>query len=398
MDTTHKNIMRRTVANTERRFRDRGLEWVRVGWDDCTRAAHSSIGPNISDWSFRTRVGFDLKFLRYPNYTDKTATLYARDISVVVGNETVGGELKAVTLQHYLENYGKYTPGVPEETNLSRGEDEMVTIRFIAVIVPEDSDGTAEVVPTAYSYQTLDGDDPKNIIGASFHLGVGSRTDGSGCEPVYLVKTQDNGSHEDAWFRITNEAMETEKQREASVSCLGTRSTGVGRNRVQCFQIPRLQERKFDWGSAKAAAGCMPEMCCADTSAYRGCNIGNVSYGSSAGRHQIKPNMTYRRDTSQTVTLTFAYYFTTQDGDLSDEEVAMISDTLERSYQDTKAEWVGSLVTGAASPTSTAALAGGVKITPPLKLPNITSQDYLTFNQKITNFPKEKNGLFEFPT
>ena len=73
-------------------------------------------------------------------------------------------------------------------------------------------------------------------------MGVGSRTDGTNCQPVYLLKTNPDGSQENAWFRLTNENAETEEQKKATSSVLGTRSTGIGRNRVQCFQIPRKQK------------------------------------------------------------------------------------------------------------------------------------------------------------
>ena len=393
MSVKLSNITDTVVRETTRQFHQRGLEWVSVGWDDCTRAAFSSIGPNISDWSFRLQGGTNLKFLRSPNYTDKTATLPANDISIVIGNERVDGNLRAVTFQNYLENYGQYTPGVPDETNLSSGPDELVTIRFIAVIVPEDHHGTCEVVPTAYSYQTTDEDDPKNIIGASFHLGVGSRTDGPGCESVYLVKTSPDGSHDNAWFRVTNENRETEEQREAVATTLGTRSTGTGRNRVQCFQIPRLQDRKPSVRGAGAAAACGGlAKCCATEEVYRSLSVGNVSYGSSAGKHQMKSNMSYQRDTSQNVTITYAYYFTTPDGKLSDDDIDNIANTLDRSYQDTKAEWVGSLVTGEADGSFK-----GKSTKPPIQLPNITNQDYLTFNQKVTHFPKQTSDVSVFP-
>ena len=87
---------------------------------------------------------------------------------MVVGNETKEGNLQTITLEQYLKNYGRYTPGVPDEVDLSNGLNELISIRFIAVIVPENRDGSQEVVPVAYNYQTTDKKDPKNIIAACF--------------------------------------------------------------------------------------------------------------------------------------------------------------------------------------------------------------------------------------
>ena len=86
--------------------------------------------------------------------------------------------------------------------DLSAGDNELVTIRFIGVLVPTDKNGTQELVPTTYNYQTRSRKDPKNFVGASFHMGVGSRTDGPNCEKVFLVKTDSDGTYKNTWYTI----------------------------------------------------------------------------------------------------------------------------------------------------------------------------------------------------
>ena len=237
-----------------------------------------------------------------------------------------------ITFQNYLENYGKYTPGVPDDVDLSKGKDEMVTVRFIAVICPEDENGSCELVPTAYNYQTTDNKDPKNFIGSSFHLGVGSRTDTEQSENVYLVKTKSNGSHVNTWFRLTNEDKETEEQKEAVGGVLGTRSTGIGRNRVQCFQIPRKQkikQRNILSVYSLANSGKQVQYRGGGKLKSRGIKKANVSYGSDAGRYQNEKLIDYKRDKDQNVTITFAYYYSvSQDREITDKEVNDIMDTL----------------------------------------------------------------------
>ena len=392
------------------------LEIVNVGWDDASRAFNSSIGANISDWSFKLKDGTVLPFIRSPNFTDKTLTIYAKDVSLIVGNERPGGDLNAITFQNYLENYGKYTPGVPDKVNLSSGPDELVTIRYIAVIVPENSDGSQEVVPTAYNYQTYSDDNPKNILGASFHMGVGTTTDGSCTKNVYLVKTNSSDTvqfndydkksddkdslaqyldyQENTWFQITNENCESDEQKKAVSSVLGTRSTSApARNRVQCFQIPREQStpKRKSKGLVPKGLSSLSADSCNESAVYRGLSTGNVSYGSSAGKHK-KIKMKYKRDKSQNVTITFAYYFTTKDGNLNNSDVSHIATTLQNSYEDVKAKWVGSLVTGEAEQSSKSS-----KIEPPIKLPELTQNDIFQFNHKVTHFPKSKEDVQMFP-
>ena len=381
-----RDIMRNCVRNTTRQFREHGYHWMTVGWDDCARASYSSIGPNISDWSFKIKDGPTLKFIRKSNFEDKTLTIKAKDLAIVVGNETVGGNLKAVTFQHYLENYGKYTPKVPDSLNLSSGPEELVTVRFIAVIVPENSHGYQEVVPTCYNYQTTDKSNPRNFIGASFHMGVGSRMDGPACENVYLVKTNDDSTCDDSWFRITNESKENEEQKAAVATVLGTRSTGSGRNRVQCFQIPRKMQRVNHYRSynpkIRLERCSVPKL-----------NVGNVSYGSSAGTYSAKFPEKLERDKSQNITVTFAEYWTTKDGNLTEGEVDQIIQKLESNYHDIKGEWLGSLVTGKQD-TSLVSNSGPM---PPIKLPELTMQDKEDFNYKVTHFPKDLKDVQAFP-
>lgn len=403
---TSQSLTQRTtdlVENTRVRFAQRNLEWVSVGWDDCARSKFSSLGPNISDWSFRARYPGDtgegrlLQFIRHPNYTDRTSTVSSSDVCLVLPDEGPDHHLRMVTLTDYLSNYGRYTPGVPDSVDLSNGPNELVTIRYIAVIAPEDETGTCEVVPTAYNYQTVDPKNPKNVIAASFHMGVGSRVDGTGAQPVYLVKPDADGGPQDTWFRITNSERETAEQQEATESVLGTRSTGAGRNRVQCLQIPlkqkkasRLVPKGIPAGIPAGAPDCALESC-----QMRSLATGNVSYGSSAGRHTPQEGIHYKRDREQHITLTFAYYYTTSSSHLSDAEVAEVADTLEASYKDVAAKWTGSLVTGEADAAAADAAADAP---PPIHLSPLTKEDVSVIHQKVTQFPKKPEDLMAFPT
>lgn len=520
-------------SSSTRGLRERGFEWKNVGWDDCSRAAGSCLGSNISDWSFKLADGRVLPFIRRDNFKDETMTIRARDIAIVV--VTPEGHSKAVTFAHYLKNFGRYTPGMPDCVDMSAdGDDnEWVTVRNIAVVVPENREGYQEVVPTAYNYGTMDEDDPQNVIGASFHLGVGVRTDGVGHQDVYLVKAKgqaevqpkvqpkvpeesswsvsgaltgmastmfsamapsmdevsppgspapvkrlegfpsclppsleekilnhdtwdfdhftaflrklnrmrmsvmirdlgltpvetasmmehlfeteisayldadgalsalaqkwcetkhrvtydssvqkggDRSTHENTWFRITNQDRESEEQKAAVGSVLGTRSTGCGRNRVQCFQIPREQKPRRPVYRGLSAK-CVPK--------GLGIGVGNVSHGRSAGTHETK-KISYKRNPDEMITMTFAHYYTTKDGALSQEDVTAICDTLDADYGDKKAAWVGSLVTGEAAE-------GSGSGSPPIQLPALKAEDVAAYEAKVKVFPRVVRDVTEFP-
>ena len=104
----------------------------------------------------------------------------------------------------------------------------------------------------------------------------------------------------------------------------------------------------------------------------------------------------YERDKSQNVTITFAYYWVLPENDeFTDDAINNVMDTLDKSYLDIKGEWVGSLVTGEQDMTYTPL---SQKKEPPIKLPELSREDYLVFNQKVTNFPKDLKSVQDFPS
>ena len=397
--TTHTAIIKNLNKNLPQRLARYNLDYVAVGWDDCTRAKNSSIGKNISDWTYALKDGTKLKYIRHPNFGDRTLTLSTSDICVVVGNEEHNATLKPITLKEFLKNYSKYNPDMPEGIDLSSGEDEHVTLRYISVIVPVGEDGRQEVAPVCYSYNTTNNDNPKNYIASSFHLGTGTRTDNSSSQNVYLVKTNKDNTRENCWFKITSEDKETDEEKRVKASVLGTRSTGVGRDRVMCFQIPRQLDKyervivdsesdseSYSESESDSESDGKPIVKAAFRSASsggtKGIQRGNVSFGSAAGatviNKQIKTNS---RDTTQNITLTFAKYYTTDTGIITDNELNEIVSNLNEMYDDKKAKWDGSIVTGEST--------DGTDSKPLIKLPKLTDNDVASFINKKFNKPDE---------
>jgi hypothetical protein len=298
-----------------------------ISWEDAGRVKNSCYGNNISDWTFILKDGTLCPILRTDNFQDKTLTISAKDIAIIVNKD---GVLKPVTFQNYLEGFGDFHN--LGNTDLSLTDNDLVTIRFMAVIVPEDRSGSCEIVPTAYNYQTHTKDNPKNWIGTSFHEGNGITTDSTGKEKVHLIKTNPNGDQEKRWFKITNSDKDTS---ETCKGVLGTRSTGIGQNRVICYQIPRQQDDEEEACIvSKGSSSCpMPVA------------VGNVSFGSSDGEHKLLDLPSYIREPDSIPTLTFIYYYTTPDGNIDEEAAKQIVDNLEKNYDDLKGIWKGSLTT-----------------------------------------------------
>ena len=75
----------------------RGYSFERVGWDDCCRGKFSTIGSNISDWTFKTKNKEVLPFIRSSNYEDKTLTIKAKDVNIVINSENVTDVLEFIS-------------------------------------------------------------------------------------------------------------------------------------------------------------------------------------------------------------------------------------------------------------------------------------------------------------
>ena len=340
---SNSKILETLQSETAPLFAKRNYHFLKTQWDDCARFKGSISGSNIADWSYVLKDGTTVPGLRGPNFEDQTLCIRASKIGIVVGNHTYGGNLKLVSFQEYLENYGKYTPGVPDSVNLSTGKDELVTIRFMAFILPVDSSGRTEVVPTVYSYGTHDAMDPQNFVGISSHFGTGTHTNTSDKQRIFLVEPKSDGTFDDSWIRVTSADSESKEEEEVVGGNIGVQSTGSGRNSILCFQIPRKQSDPDD-GCIISKGGKGPSPI--SQPIFRCAQVGNVSYGSTEKKHETKKLESYERNPNEHVTLTCSLYFTTSDGKLGASEAEMIMNYLEECYQDPEGLWRGSLPTG----------------------------------------------------
>ena len=93
-----------------------------------------------------------------------------------------------------------------------------------------------------------------------------------------------------------------------------------------CFQIPRKQSKMSNlrsFNQAKCASGNVAPECC-----YRGLGTGNVSFGTSVGKHTFDPDISMVRDKDHPITVTFGIWRTVKDTTMSPDDVDAFAETL----------------------------------------------------------------------
>jgi len=370
-----------------------GLSPTNVQWNDVERSFGSVYGPNISDWTLREKnSNVLLPVVRPDNFTDKVAILSSDQLCVMVGNENVGGSMKPITLTNYLKEFWKYNPECPEGTNLYCPQlDNRVTVRAQAVPLPVDpSVGRVQFNPTCYSYQTREKSDPRNFIFVSSHLGTSGQTDGPSVENVFLQRNLGQGKMENMFFNATSSEMETEEEKEAVKTVIGTQGMKSGRNRVIFGQIPIKQKEENRNGTSYASDG-MTYSACAPKCVYRSMSFSdaNISYGKSAGINQGLGRTDLVRDMNQHITLTVCFYYAVPNGDLKEQDVNKIVSDINTVYKD--GSWVGSLVVGQEMPVESTP--------PPIVLKHVDSAILYGIDQKLKFQPPkyDKNVVQTFP-
>ena len=244
-----------------------------VSWNDNARAQGSCFGSNITDARLKGKNGEDFLVVRPSNFNERIGKVRASDIALIGGNGNTNGELAPVTLNDVLQDLGTHGgyAGVPAGTSLASARDTEVGIRFQAVFLPADADGgTAErgteVFPETYNYQTRSWQDPKNLILLGTSQGTFVQQDGPGKVAQYLHKQQ-AGEWRNVYLHATETRhgvamgqIETDAERHAALragkavsTVIGTRSMGVGFNRLMTIQVPLMQQKsaqRFSFGAA----------------------------------------------------------------------------------------------------------------------------------------------------
>eukprot|EP00931_Biecheleriopsis_adriatica_P090017 TRINITY_DN64069_c0_g1_i1.p1 TRINITY_DN64069_c0_g1~~TRINITY_DN64069_c0_g1_i1.p1 ORF type:complete len:684 (+),score=114.48 TRINITY_DN64069_c0_g1_i1:74-2053(+) len=376
-----------------------------VSWNDNSRQQGSCWGNNITDARLKGKDGEDFLVVRPQNFNEKIGKVRASDIALLVGGQEPGvDDLRPSTLEDYLRDFSKhasYAGSVPEPTSLLSGRDQSVGIRFQAVFLPVPAEGPnagqREFYPDTYNYQTRSWDDPRNIVLLCTSQGTFVQQDGPNSVPQYLHQ-KSGGS----WRRKYLEALKTRhgvsmgqvdteqerlqalQQGKAVSTVIGTRSMGLGFNRLMTVQVPMKQQKVqpqsgfglFGGGKggggkggglfgAVAAGGGLftmaaptmggaPMASCnfAATSAfggYSGCpqpaaaHAARVSYGSDAGLMEALKMNTFERDHDCSITITVQFYFVVDQGrPICEADIKKAIDICEEAYKG--CSWDGKLM------------------------------------------------------
>lgn len=235
-----------------------------VSWQDCSRGWNangslSSMGSNIADVRIIDSEKRPIYTVRSENWDEKLAVVSARDLALIVGNESASVEkiFKAITLDQYLKNAGQYASyaKVPLDTNLySEDVDDKISVRFQTVFIPS-SHYPPQFTTSVYSYATHDAADPQNLLLYCTSQGTSIQQDAPGQEKLFLHMNQPNGSASTYWLKavtsdqkVGQEQVETKEstqkalqQGHAVAQRIGVKHMGNRFNVVMLIQVPLKQ-------------------------------------------------------------------------------------------------------------------------------------------------------------
>ncbi len=330
-----------------------GLDIVNVAWEDTGRYYNSAVGPNISDVTIQVPyvdpAGQELLALmpviRLPNFTDVTADLLPDDFYLLVGNER-GDELQRITLTELLGNPGSYLSdpsswlGGPE--SLLAPRDTHVLVSAQAALLPVPSGGEALFNPVIFNYQSYEGDPAVLTILATRE----------GTSITVIDNTRDGFSAGWSWgqrlfFNDQGQRASLTGVRYADFAAgdaypnpRGAPATEeAGLDMVLLIQVPLKQ--KNPWMPVPT----MDESADAAMATVGGLDSAVIGHGEAEGPFTEIAGLDIERDPDYPIRVTVQFYKVTDDGSITDADVAAIRDQIDRVYRD--ADYVGSLVVDA---------------------------------------------------
>jgi hypothetical protein len=335
-----------------------GLSILDLTWEDTGRYKNSSVGPNISDMTIQVqrrdpRTGdYELScmpVIRYANFADRTADVPLDKFYILVGNEK-GKGLKRVSLKEYLGNFRSYLSEPyswkGRRTSLLAPRDSHALVSAQACFLPIPQNETAEFNPALFNYQSSHGDPAVLTI-------IATR---EGTSATVIDNSRDGFQAGRAWgqrlfFNQNGERASLTGQRQSDFrqDPKNNRSNNIsdersGLNMVLLIQVPL--KRKIIMhvqGIAPIYAGAAKMSMCAmeEKSDVENAVIG---HGEVEGPFTEIDGLDIERDPAFPIRVTAQFYKATSNGEVSENDMAEISQQIEKVYS--KADYVGSLVVG----------------------------------------------------
>jgi len=182
-----------------------------VSWDDGQRGTGvggwlSCWGSNITDTRLYAKDGRQLFTVRGDNWNERLGKVTANDLALIASDEDGGGglkELRPVTLRSVLSNiskYGKYT-NLGIDSLLDEKLDDAVSVRFQTTFLPvgKGEKQALEFAPEAYNYNTMDDEDPRNLVLLCTTQGLAIQQDGRGAKKLFH-HAKDDGTIKRFWL------------------------------------------------------------------------------------------------------------------------------------------------------------------------------------------------------
>ena len=361
------------IARTKSMIRDESaialaaehdLRIMDVTWEDTGRYDNSSVGPNISDMTIQVehrdpRSGEAqlhlMPVIRYPNFSDLTADVPMRQMSVLTGNEK-GKETEPALLAEVLADLRSYLTEPDSwkgrEQSLLAERDSRVLVSAQAAFLPIPENGEATFNPVLFNYQSYPGDPAVLTIlatreGTSATV-IDNQRDGFEAGRTWGQRLFFNKDGERASLtgrRISD--FRAEQSGGDTTTLPPVEISEEGLNMVMLIQVPLKQKEPFgkfgNLAQSDVAYEAAPAPTAALSRAQSDVEAAVVGHGPVEGPFTEIDDLAIERDPDFPIRVTVQFYKATSNGVVSEADLAEIDEQIKRIYDD--ADYVGSLVT-----------------------------------------------------
>ncbi|MEO1393929.1 MAG: hypothetical protein AAFV90_13555 [Cyanobacteria bacterium J06634_5] len=348
------------------------LQIMDVTWEDTGRYDNSSVGPNISDMTIQVehrdpRTGDArlhlMPVIRYPNFSDLTADVPMQRLSILTGNEK-GEDPDPTLLAEVLENLRNYLSKpdswTGREQSLLAERDSHVLVSAQAAFLPIPDSGEATFNPVLFNYQSYPGDPAVLTLlatreGTSATI-IDNQRDGFDAGRTWGQRLFFNKNGERASLtgkRISDFRTEQANEQSAEQSTGETttlppvEASEEGLNMVMLIQVPLKQKDPFSNNFGVSADSMMLESAAPAASTLQrmesNVEAAVIGHGPVEGPFTEIDNLAIERDPNFPIRVTIQFYKATDNGVVSEADLAEIDEQIKRIYDD--ADYVGSLVT-----------------------------------------------------
>jgi len=249
-----------------------------VSWDDVQRGSVggslSCWGSNITDTRLYAKDGRRLFTIRSDNWNENLGKVTTKDVTLVASDSDGGGgstNLRPFTLREVLADpsrFGGYA-GLDVESLNNVDLDKEVSVRFQTTFLPVEAVDKAklEFATEAYNYNTMDDENPRNLIFLCTSQGVAVQQDGKGAKKLYHHHVDDDGIEarekcgeivvhrhwleaEASAHKVGGSQVESQEEKDdaikrgkATSSVIGVEGIGTRFNVLMTIQVPLMQKQ-----------------------------------------------------------------------------------------------------------------------------------------------------------